>query len=120
MQHRFKELKIWQAAIDIAGLTYEWCAVFPADERFGLISQMRRAAVSMPSNIAEGAGRDSQKDFARFLAIAKGSSYELETQFILAARFSYISAEQLRLVCEKIDQWQRMMYTFRKTLIIDA
>ncbi|MFD2718731.1 four helix bundle protein [Hymenobacter monticola] len=120
MTHRFKELKIWQAAIEIAGLTYEWCAGFPDAEKFGLISQMRRAAVSMPSNIAEGAGRDSQKDFARFLAIAKGSSYELETQFILAAKFNYITAEQLRFVSEKIDQWQRMMYTFRKTLIIEA
>ena len=120
MQHRFKELKIWQSAIEIAGLTYEWCVGFPPDEKFGLISQMRRAAVSMPSNIAEGAGRDSQKDFARFLAIAKGSSYELETQFILAARFNYITTEQLRFMSDKIDQWQRMIYTFRKTLIIET
>ena len=106
--------------MEIAGLTYEWCVSFPPDEKFGLISQMRRAAVSMPSNIAEGAGRDSQKDFARFLAIAKGSSYELETQFILAARFNYITTEQLRLMSDKIDQWQRMIYTFRKTLIIET
>ncbi|WP_310392874.1 four helix bundle protein [Hymenobacter sp.] len=119
MQHRFKDLKVWQAAMDIASLTYEWCADFPNDEKFGLISQMRRAAVSMPSNIAEGAGRESEKDFARFLAIAKGSSYELETQFILAAKFNYITAEQLQLVSDKIDQWQRMMYAFRKTLLMD-
>ncbi len=116
MKHRFKELRIWQVAMDIAGMTYELCASFPADERFGLISQMRRAAVSIPSNIAEGAGRESELDFARFLKISVGSSYELETQCLLAARFNYLTDEQAGLISDKLDQWQRMVYMFRKTL----
>lgn len=102
--------------MEITGLTYELCAGFPTDERFGLISQMRRAAVSIPSNIAEGAGRESENDFARFLKISVGSSYELETQCLLAARFQYLTSEQLGLISEKLDQWQRMVYMFRKTL----
>jgi four helix bundle protein len=116
MKHRFKELRIWQLAMAVAKLTYELCAGFPDDERFGLISQMRRAAVSIPSNIAEGPGRDTERDFARFLAIATGSSYELETQFLLAAHFGYLTTEQLELITSKLDQLQRMVYTFRKTL----
>ena len=104
-------------AMEIAKLTYELCTDFPSDERFGLISQMRRAAVSLPSNIAEGAGRESERDFARFLAIAIGSSYELEIQFLLAAHFGYLTNEQLRLITDRIDQLQRIVYTFRKTLI---
>lgn len=116
MKHRFKELRIWQVGMDVAKLTYELCAGFPDDERFGLISQMRRAAVSIPSNIAEGAGRETKRDFARFLTIATGSSYELETQFLLAAHFGYLTDEQLQLISANLDYLQRMVYTFRKTL----
>ncbi|WP_345117504.1 four helix bundle protein [Hymenobacter algoricola] len=87
--HQYKELKVWQKAMSITKLTYRLCAGFPDNERFGLVSQMRRAAVSMPSNIAEGAGRNSRLEFRQFLAIANGSAYELETQLLLANSFGY-------------------------------
>ena len=77
--NNLKELKIWNRAIDLTVKVYKATAVFPADERFGLISQRMRAAVSIPSNIAEGAGRNSPKEFNNFLGIANGSSFELQT-----------------------------------------
>ncbi|UOQ75776.1 four helix bundle protein [Hymenobacter sp. 5516J-16] len=100
----------------ITKLTYQCCANFPSDERFGLTSQMRRAAVSIPSNIAEGAGRGSAKDFSQFLSVATGSAYELETQFILAADFGYIREEQLQVVTAELSELQRMLYGFQKSL----
>jgi four helix bundle protein len=88
----FKDLKIWQSGIDLVGYTYEIIRNFPERERFGLISQMTRAVVSVPSNIAEGYGRNSKKEFARFLDIALGSLYELETQLIISVRLGYLES----------------------------
>ncbi|UYZ62167.1 four helix bundle protein [Hymenobacter weizhouensis] len=116
MKHRFRELKVWQKAMEIARLTYTSCAGFPDDERFGLISQMRRAAVSIPSNVAEGAGRDSAKEFQHFLSVSNGSSYELETQFLLAESFGYISAAATEEICSRLGELQRMIYGLRKSL----
>lgn len=82
--HIFKELKVWGKAIELVLEIYKIVSKFPKDEIFGLTSQIKRAAVSIPSNIAEGAGRNSDKDFVRFLSIAQGSSYELYTQIVLA------------------------------------
>ncbi len=100
----------------ITKLTYQCCALFPSDERFGLTSQMRRAAVSIPSNIAEGAGRGSAKDFGQFLSIATGSAYELETQFLLAAEFGYIDATRLQAAVGELVELQKMLYGFQKSL----
>ena len=80
MRHNFKQLKIWQLGMNIAKAIYEISAKFPSEEKFGLISQIRRCAVSIPSNIAEGSGRGSDKELKHFLEIALGSVYELETQ----------------------------------------
>ena len=80
--HQYKDLKVWQKSIAIADDIYEITKVFPNEEKFGLVSQMRRACVSMSSNIAEGAGKSSTKDFIRFLEVANGSSYELDTQTV--------------------------------------
>ncbi|TYZ07018.1 four helix bundle protein [Hymenobacter lutimineralis] len=115
-RHRFRDLKIWQKAMLITKLTYQCCALFPPDERFGLTSQMRRAAVSIPSNIAEGAGRGSAKDFGQFLSIATGSAYELETQFLLAAEFGYIDEPRLQAVVSELVELQKMLYGFQKSL----
>jgi four helix bundle protein len=84
MQHNFRELKIWKDALVVVKSTYALCKELPSAERFGLIDQMQRCSVSIPSNIAEGSGRTSQKDFSRFQSMAVSSSYELETQLILS------------------------------------
>ena len=112
-KHRFKELIVWQRAMDVARLTYRLCAEFPANERTGLTSQMRRSAVSVPSNIAEGAGRGGNKEFAQFLRIANGSCYELHTQMILAADFGFISPAQLLVAEGQMEEVERLLYTFQ-------
>jgi four helix bundle protein len=81
-----RDLEVWQKAMDLAAEMYELTALFPPAERYGLCSQMRRAAVSVPSNIAEGAGRRTTKDFLAFVHMARGSLAELETQALLASR----------------------------------
>ncbi len=115
--NRFKELKVWQKAIDIVVDVYKITEKFPQNERFGLISQIQRAAVSIPSNIAEGAGRNSKKEFHQFLGIANGSSFEVETQLTVAHKLGYISQENLNFVTSKINEVQNMMFKLQKTLI---
>ena len=90
MDKPHKNLKAWQLAMDIAEKIYSITESFPANEKFGLVSQMRRCAVSVPSNIAEGAARNTKKEFANFLHIAQGSLSELDTQLELALRLHYI------------------------------
>jgi four helix bundle protein len=92
--HNFKELLVWQKAMDLVVFIYHLTRAFPIEEKYGLISQVQRCAVSIPSNIAEGSGRVSKKEFQHFISIAMGSSFELETQVILALNFNYISKEQ--------------------------
>jgi len=115
-KHRFKELIVWQKAMDVARTTYQLCAGFPSNERMGLTSQMRRSAVSIPSNIAEGAGRGGNKEFAQFLRIANGSCYELHTQMILAADFGFISSEQLLAAEGQIDEVERLLFAFMQKI----
>ena len=79
MKHNFKELLVWKKSIELVKSIYQITSMLPSDERFGLISQMNRSSVSIPSNIAEGSGRTSEKEFIHFLNIAISSSYELET-----------------------------------------
>jgi four helix bundle protein len=89
--HNFKELKVWQASMEISKAIFVATRSFPSDERFTLISQMMRSSISIPSNIAEGCGRKSNKEFYQYLNISLGSSFELETQLILAREFNYIN-----------------------------
>lgn len=84
--HNYKELEVWKKAIELAELVYSISANFPEHEKFGLTSQIRRSSVSVASNIAEGAGRNSEKEFAQFLGYAYGSCCELETQLILSKK----------------------------------
>jgi four helix bundle protein len=115
--HNLKELKIWNKAIDLSVEVYKATADFPTDERFGLVSQSRRAAVSIPSNIAEGAGRNSPKEFTNFLGIANGSSYELQTQLIISNRLNLLNDEKLSGLLKQIDELQKMNYSFQNTLL---
>ena len=90
MSFKFEKLHIWQKAMDFVFDIYKLTSNFPSDEKFGLISQMRRSSVSIPSNIAEGAARNSTKDYVRFLYISLGSLSELETQIIIASKLDYM------------------------------
>ena len=86
----YKDLIVWQKAIDLATWIYSLTSRFPKEELYGIVSQMRRAAVSIPSNIAEGQSRQHKSEFIQFLSIAKGSLSELETQLIISGRLKYI------------------------------
>jgi four helix bundle protein len=90
----FRDLRVWQQAMELALNVYRGTEAFPRHELFGLAQQMRRAAVSIPSNIAEAKGHSSDKDFRRFLFHARGSLLELETQILLASKLQYFSDEQ--------------------------
>jgi four helix bundle protein len=114
--HNFKELQVWQKAMDLAVFTYELTGYFPKEEKYGLISQVQRAVISIPSNIAEGSGRVSDKEFQRFISIAMGSSFELETQVILAFRFKYITQEQLTAFEEMVRPVQKMSFGLYNSL----
>ena len=92
MRRTHHELRAWQRSIELVKEVYRLTTSFPSSENFGLIAQMRRCAVSIPSNIAEGAARNSKKEFLHFLGIARGSLSELETQFIIAGELGYVNA----------------------------
>lgn len=110
--NQFKNLEIWKRAVDFATAIYEATSIFPNEEKYGLTSQLRRCAISIGSNIAEGAGRNTDKDFKRFLSIAYGSSYELETQIIISINLELIDASLSEQLCAEIDELQKMIYTF--------
>ena len=101
--HQYKELKLWQKAIDLVELVYKSTLSLPDRERFNLVSQINRATVAIPSNIAEGAGRNYDKEFVRFLSISNASSYELETQLIIAQKLNYLSEETLNELLKNIE-----------------
>jgi four helix bundle protein len=90
----YQELIVWQKAMDLVVLTYQTTTSFPREEQFGLTIQLRKAAISIPSNIAEGQGRNTPGDFLHFLAVARGSLQEVETQIIIAERLHYITADK--------------------------
>jgi four helix bundle protein len=113
----FKELKVWQKSIDMVTVTYLKSQSFPKDEIYGLTSQIRRAAVSIPSNIAEGCGRRSEKDFHNFLGMALGSAFELETQLILAMKLNFLSEESFKPLKSEIQHIQNMIIKLQSTLI---
>jgi four helix bundle protein len=94
MSTSFRDLRVWQQSIELAVCVYRGTEGFPRQEIYGLVQQMRRAAVSVPSNIAEGKGHSTDKDFRRFLFHARGSLMELETQIMLAGKLQYLSEEQ--------------------------
>ncbi len=114
--HNFRELKIWQEAMNISKLTYKLTKLFPVSEIYGLTSQMNRAAISIPSNIAEGAGRNSNKEFTQFLNISMGSCFELETQITLAFEFAYIKKEDLEKFVLDINRLEKMLNSLISTL----
>ena len=114
--NKFKDLKIWQLSVDIAKLVFKMTRNFPMNERYSLTSQLTRAAVSIPSNIAEGCSRNSKKEFNHFLSISLGSAFELETQLILAFDFGYIDKPSFEYIIPKINDVERMIGGLQKSL----
>lgn len=102
-------LDVWKKAVDFSVEIYRFMETFPKDEKFGLTSQIRRAAVSIAANIAEGAGRKSDKEFSRFLSIAQGSASELETEVLIAQRLSYLDERTSAEIRERLDDIGRMI-----------
>lgn len=114
--HQYKELIVWQESRKLVSNIYQMTNTFPVNEQFGIVSQMRRCVYSIPSNIAEGAGSGSDKDFSRFLDIANGSDYELEPQLILCCDIGYISEESEKQIFEKLTEIQKMLFALKSKL----
>ncbi len=112
----FKNLKIWQNGIEMVVEVYQITETFPKEEVYGLTGQIKRSAVSIPSNIAEGAGRGSNKDFNRFLDVALGSSFELETQLIIANKLEFLNDTDFDKLNQQIDEEQKMIIGLQKSL----
>lgn len=114
--HNYRELKIWQKSISLTKLIYEVTADFPDHQKFGIISQLQRASVSVSSNIAEGSSRESQKEFNHFLSIAIGSLFELDTQITIAYEIGYLSKEKYKTLINQISELIRMTIGFQKSI----
>jgi four helix bundle protein len=112
----YQDLKVWQMGVEIALSVYQLTRAFPQSEVYGLSSQMRRAAVSIPSNIAEGHSRGQTKDLIRFLAIAKGSVSELETQLLIAEKLGYADRQQLVRLTGMLDEESRMLAGLQRSM----
>jgi len=109
-------LEVWKRSLDFVTKIYKLTAQYPNDEKFGLVSQMRRAAVSIPSNIAEGAARNSKKEFINFLHIAQGSAAELETQILISRNLEFISQNQTDPLIKELEEISRMIIGLQKSL----
>ena len=112
----FKELKIWARGMLIAAKCFKLTATFPKSEQYGLVSQLNRACVSIPSNIAEGCSRSSMKDFNRFILISLGSCFEAETQLMISKQLNYGDGELIDELLEHLSAEQKMLSAFSKKL----
>ena len=111
IMHNFQKLEVWNASMELTTEIYNYTKNFPDNEVYGITSQMRRCSISIPSNIAEGSGRKTDKEFVHFLSIANGSSYELQTQIIVSKNIGYISEEVKDSLITKLISVQKMIYT---------
>jgi len=114
--NRFKDLKVWQASIDLATEIYNATKAYPKEELYSLTNQTRRSAVSVSSNIAEGANRNGEKEFINFLSIASGSGDELQTQLIIANKLKFLDDDSCDALISKIDYTQNMNYKLKESL----
>jgi four helix bundle protein len=115
----FKKLAVWQKALDLASSIYDITDAFPTSEQYGLVAQMRRAAVSVVSNIAEGSQRGTDRDFAHFISVSRGSLAELETQLLLSHRRSYIQSSATQSLEGAIDELGKMLNALQRKLNAD-
>ena len=112
----FRDLLIWQKAMNLVTNTYQITQKFPKEELFGLTSQIRRSAISLPSNIAEGYGRDSNKEFLRFIKIVIGSLFEFQTQIEIAKNINYLNENEFKNLYEETRELEAMIISFSKRL----
>jgi len=112
----YRDLDAWQLAMEIVIEIYRVTRAFPAEEKFGLIAQIRRAAVAIPSNVAEGRGRLGAAEFRRFVSIARGSVAEVETQLAVAVALSYIDANTVTSLSSKLDRLSKMLFSLYRSL----
>ncbi|BFM41566.1 four helix bundle protein [Flavobacterium sp. CFS9] len=115
--HQFKELLIWKKSRLFCSKIYNATANFPSEEKFGITNQLRRASVSIASNIAEGSSRNSNKEFAQFLEIAIGSAYEVETQLLISSDLGFINEEDITELIPLLEEIIKMTSRFRTTLL---
>ena len=111
-----EKLDVWKKSVEMVTTVYSLTGTFPSEERFGLVSQIRRAGVSIPANIAEGAARQSGKEFCRFLSIAQGSASELETELLIAKNLGYIPVEDYERIYNEINTIARMLVGLAKAV----
>jgi four helix bundle protein len=112
----YRDLLVWQKSMALAKEIYKITAKFPSEEKFGLISQMRRAAVSVPSNIAEGQARNTTGEFVQFISHAEGSLAELDTQLTLAVELDFLTSEKAKLCMDSITELRRMLNGLRRAV----
>ena len=116
MVSNYRDLIVWQKSMDLVLEVYRLSRHIPDEERFSLVDQMRRAAVSIPSNIAEGFGRESKAEFKRFLSISSGSRLELQTQLLICERLGYLHREQTRTAFLLTEEIGRMLHALKKSI----
>lgn len=114
--HKFRDLKIWQKGRELVKEIYTLTDGFPKDEIYSLTSQIRRSSISIPSNIAEGCGRKTNPELSRFLDIANGSAFELETQILLSADLGYVANNEAEKLISKLHEIEKMIYNLKSTL----
>ena len=114
--NKFENLNIWQKSMDLVEIVYKLMIQLPNEEKFGLVSQIKRSSISIPSNIAEGAGRNSKKEFTHFLSIANGSTCELETQLLLTVKLSLLNHDQINNVLNLCKEIRNMNYSLQRSL----
>ena len=114
--HKYRDLIVWQKSMDLVMLIYKLTLSFPESEKYGLTSQMRRCAISIPSNIAEGSRRDSKKDFRKFILISFGSGAELETQLEISVNLKYISKNETTKCINLLEEIMKMLNKLQTTL----
>lgn len=115
--HRYKDLIVWKSSRELCYDIYVLTGSFPTSEKYGMIDQMRRSVVSISSNIAEGSSRSSQKEFKRYIEIALGSAYELETQLLIASDLEFVTDEDFKRIDKKLIAVIKMMMKFRSKLM---
>ena len=109
-----EKLDVWEKSMQLSVLVYDLTDSFPDSEKYGLVNQMRRCCVSIPSNIAEGAGRSHNKEFAQFLSISIGSAFELETQLSLSVRLKFIKEENVKYLLEELEAICKMLNVLKQ------